>query len=386
MKIIHFITRLILGGAQENTILTVRGQQEAGHDVTLAFGPIYGPEGSLLKQARETGARCVELSAMRRAVNPWHDLRGYRQCLKLIDKIKPHVVHTHSSKAGILGRAAAWKRKVPVVVHTIHGLPFHPFLPAWKNRVYIALERWAARRCHHIVTVADSMIEQAVDAGVGRADQYTTVYSGMELEPYIEAPQDREITRAELGFDDDDLVVGTVARLSDLKGHEDVMAGMVELVKQHPGLKLLWVGDGWLRPRHEKQLGEMGMADRVVMTGLIPPQDVPKMIRAMDLMVHPSYHEGLPRTVPQALLTATPVVAYDCDGSPEVCIPNETGYLVPTGDRDKLRQAIDQALGDLSRARAMATEGQYRCIERFDWRKMVSRIDRVYRQYIGREA
>ncbi|MEX0741352.1 MAG: glycosyltransferase, partial [Phycisphaeraceae bacterium] len=121
MKILHLITRLILGGAQENTLLSCEGQAAAGHEVTLAFGPIYGPEGSLLERAQGGGYELAELSAMIRAVRPWTDVRCYYQVRKLIRELKPDVVHTHSSKAGIIGRAAAWAEGVPAVVHTIHG-------------------------------------------------------------------------------------------------------------------------------------------------------------------------------------------------------------------------------------------------------------------------
>ncbi|MFA7237534.1 MAG: glycosyltransferase, partial [Phycisphaeraceae bacterium] len=108
MKVLHLITRLILGGAQENTVLSCEGQRQAGHDVTLAFGPIYGPEGSLRDRAERSGCKLVELPAMKRAILPGTDWRCYRQCLRLIREIKPDVVHTHSSKAGIIGRMAAW--------------------------------------------------------------------------------------------------------------------------------------------------------------------------------------------------------------------------------------------------------------------------------------
>lgn len=382
MKILHLITRLILGGAQENTVLSVRGQVEAGHEVTLAFGPIYGPEGSLLEQAKATGAHLVELPAMRRAVNPLHDMACYRQCKKLIAELEPDVVHTHSSKAGIIGRKAAWTMGVPAVVHTIHGLAFHPYLPGWKNKLYIATERKAAQRCHKIVCVADAMIRQALDAGIGTPEMYTTVYSGMELEPYTQGPDDRAATRAELGIGDSDLVVGTVARLAELKGHDDIMDGLPQLVEAHPELKLLWVGDGWWRSRHEKRLAAMGMADRVVMTGLVPPERVAVYMRAMDVLVHPSYREGLPRTVPQALLSGAAVVAYDCDGASEACIDGETGLLAPTGDVDALRRAIAWMTDHPTERREMAERGRQLCIKRFDWRQMVSQLDGVYRQVL----
>ncbi len=382
MKVLHLITRLILGGAQENTVLSVRGQVEAGHDVTLAFGPIYGPEGSLLDQARATGARLVELPAMRRAVHPWRDWVCQRQCRRLIREVQPDVVHTHSSKAGVVGRKAAWALGVPAVVHTLHGLAYHPYQAGWKNRLYIAAEKRAVDRCHKIVCVADAMTRQALDAGIGTAEKYTTVYSGMEVEPYTQGPDDRAATRAELGIAEGDLVVGTVARLAELKGHDDIMDGLPQLVAAHPELKLLWVGDGWWRARHEKRLAAMGMRDRVIMTGLVPPERVAVLMRAMDVLVHPSYREGLPRTVPQALLSGVPVVAYDCDGAGEACIDGETGLLAATGDIDALRRAIAWMTDHPAERREMAERGRELCIERFDWRQMVSQLEGVYRQVL----
>ncbi|MDX1563820.1 MAG: glycosyltransferase family 4 protein [Phycisphaeraceae bacterium] len=382
LRVLHLITRFILGGAQENTLLSCRYQHEDGHEVILAHGPIYGPEGSLGRRADAAGFRREELPSMVRAVHPWKDRAAYRQCRKLIRKLKPDVVHTHSSKAGILGRAAAWAEKVPAVVHTIHGLPFHPYQNSLSRRLYIAAERWAARRCHRIVCVADAMARQALAAGVGRREQYLTVYSGMQIERFAEASDDRQRTRAELGLDDEDRVVGTVARLAELKGHDDLLEGLAALMKKNPRIKLLWVGDGWWRPRLEKRIASLNLSDRVKITGLVDPQEIPKMIRAMDLLVHPSYREGLARALPQALLCSVPVVSYDCDGASEVCLDGQTGRLVDTGDRGALAEAVEQMLEDPTSARAMAEAGRSLCLERFDARFMARRLIEVYRDVL----
>jgi len=184
MKILHLITRLILGGAQENTVLSCLGQASAGHEVTLAFGPIYGPEGSLLARLDGSGVRTVELADLVRELSPVSDWRAYRQCRRLIAETRPDVVHTHSSKAGIVGRFAARAEGVAAVVHTIHGLPFHAYQSAWRNAIYVAAERAAAKRCDRIICVADAMARQALAAGVGSAEQYQTIYSGMEVAAY----------------------------------------------------------------------------------------------------------------------------------------------------------------------------------------------------------
>jgi glycosyltransferase involved in cell wall biosynthesis len=386
MKILHFITRLILGGAQENTVLSCQGQAAAGHQVTLAFGPIYGPEGSLLDRAREGGYQLVGLPAMIRSVNPWTDWRCYRQCRELIRRLRPDVVHTHSSKAGILARAAAWAEGVPAVVHTIHGLPYHPYQSRAVHQAYIAAERWAARRCHAIVSVADAMTRQALAAGVGRPEQYTTIYSGMEIEPFIHCPVSRSQIRAELGLGDRDIVIGTVARLAELKGHDDLLEALVDELGQRDDMKLLWVGDGWWRRRLERKIQELRLLGHVAITGLVPPQRIPAMMRAMDILVHPSYREGMARTLPQALLSGVPVVSYDCDGAGEVCIEGHTGRLVPTGDVDRLREAVRWMI-DQPQERAMMVErGRTLCVERFDHRTMVRQLLELYESVLSAGA
>jgi len=193
MRIVHIITRLILGGAQENTLLTVEGlHHRHGDDVTLITGPAEGPEGDLFDRAYRQGLKVDVMPELIRAIHPATDYRAYRRLREAIRRLRPEVVHTHSSKAGILGRAAAWKESVPAVVHTIHGLPFGPSETATKNRLYIGLERWAAKRCHAIVGVCDAMSEQALAAGVGKKDQYLTVYSGMDVDAFLHPTRPRE--------------------------------------------------------------------------------------------------------------------------------------------------------------------------------------------------
>jgi glycosyltransferase involved in cell wall biosynthesis len=319
---------------------------------------------------------------MRRAVNPWTDWRCYSQCINLIRRTRPHVVHTHSSKAGIIGRFAARRAGVPVVVHTIHGLPFHEHQSGAAYRLYVALERAAARRCDAIVCVADAMTRQALAAGVGRAQQYTTIYSGMKTEPFIQAQAQRQATRRQLGFTAEDHVIGTVARLAELKGHDDLLDAIGPMMRDNPRLHMLWVGDGWWRDRLTRRIEQAGLTGRVHLTGLVDPQRIPALMAAMDLLVHPSYREGLPRTIPQALLCRTPVVSYDNDGAPEVCIDGQTGKLAPSGDRQALGEAVGWMIEHPAEASAMAQRGQALCSQRFAASTMVEQLEQLYRRLL----
>ncbi|UYV14148.1 MAG: glycosyltransferase family 4 protein [Phycisphaera sp.] len=383
-RILHISTRLILGGSQENTILSCEGQAGLGHEVHLAYGPIYGPEGSMLDRVRALGGiETHEVPHMIRPVRPVADVRAYRELKGLIDSIKPDVVHTHSSKAGILGRLAAWKAKCkPAVVHTIHGPPFLPG-KAVSNAIYTVAERIAARRCDAIVSVADSMTRQFLERGIGRPALYTTVRSGVDIEPYLASHPTRDEVRERLGIEPHELVVGTVARLAEDKGHDDLLDALGEDLKTNNHWRLLWVGDGYLRQRLEQRIESMGLAGRVVFSGLVPPADVPAMLRAMDVLAHPSYREGLPRTVTQALLAGVCPVAYDCDGTPEICRHKRTGWLIPTGDRVALGEAVRHLAAKPDERMALAAAGREVAGREFSAAAMVAGLEHVYRQALS---
>ncbi|MFG0294145.1 MAG: glycosyltransferase family 4 protein [Phycisphaerales bacterium JB050] len=390
MRILHISTRLILGGSQEHVVLLCEGQTELGHSVHLAYGPIYGPEGSMLERVtswRSSTERVIchhEVPDLVRELSPVRDRRCLKQLTALIRELKPDIVHTHSSKAGILGRMAAWKaggREGKLgVVHTVHGPPFHRYEKKWRNAVYIAAERMAAKRCHAIASVCDAMTKQFLEAGIGRREQYVTVRSGMETGAYLEPISNGERARGRdaLGLGAEDLVIGTVSRISDLKGHGDLVEACAPLMREHPEVKLLWVGDGWLREAMESQLDAMGLRDRVVMTGMVPPRNVPGLMKLMDVLVHPSSREGLPRAVVQGMLSGLAVIATDVDGTPEVCMDGQTGLLVKPGDPEGLRGALERLIGDEGLRRQLGEQGRAHCRVAYGAQRMVDEMEAVY--------
>ena len=389
MRIMHISTRLILGGSQENTVLSCEGQAALGHDVSLVFGPIYGPEGSLFDRVKHFRAangksiETIETPNLVRELHPIKDGRCYFDLRKLIRRWKPDVVHTHSSKAGILGRKAAWDERVKCVVHTIHGPPFHKYEKKWRNTVYIASERYAAKKCHKIICVADAMREQFLAARIGRPEQYVTVRSGMEIETFANPQWYRNDVRRELKLAQGDFVAGTVARLAEHKGHDDLLDALGTFMQANQQLILLWVGDGWWRERLLNRVKQLKLEDRVVTTGLVPPEEIPKFMQAMDVLIHPSYREGLPRTVTQAVLSGIPAIAYDEDGTREVCIVRQTGILLKTGDRDRLREAVQWMMEHPRERAEMGLRGREMCREQFASSTMVADLQRVYESVLG---
>ena len=386
MKIVHVITRLILGGAQENTLLTVEGLHHRHRDdVTLITGPAEGPEGDLFDRAERGGLNVELMPELVRAIRPSTDLEAYRLLRQAFRRLRPDVVHTHSSKAGILGRAAAWDEKVPLVVHTIHGLPFGPSEKPWRNRLYVGLERWAARRCHAIVSVCDAMTEQALAAGVGRPEQYETIYSGMEVGPFLEPPRSRDEVRRELGLPDEAVAFATVARLFERKGHEDLLSIAPSVLESNPRVRFVWIGSGILRDRLEAEAERLGVRDAITFTGIVPPGRIPELLNACDAVLHPSYREGLARVLPQGLIVGRPAISYDVDGAREVVTP-ETGILVPFLDRKALAEAVLDLAGDDERRRALGREGRRRFSDQFRHEVMVDRIRSLYERRLGSPA
>jgi glycosyltransferase involved in cell wall biosynthesis len=378
MKIVHVITRLIVGGAQENTLLSCEGQHDLGHEVTLITGPPLGPEGSLLERAQRYGYRVEVLEEMKRSILPVADVRVYQHLKSRFRQLRPDVVHTHSSKAGIIGRWAAHAAEVYGVVHTIHGLAFTASTRKTVNKFYELCERETAPITRKIVCVADAMAEQSLAANIGKPEQYVTVYSGMNTAPFLSPPVPRDDVRRQLGLNDDDIAVGTIARLFDLKGHDDLLDLAPELCARYPKLKFMWVGDGSLRPRFERQIAAMKLADRFILTGLVPPTRIPELVNAMDIVAHPSRREGLARALPQGSLAGKPVVTYDIDGAKEGVLDGRTGYVLPPFDKFSFGQRIGQLLDDAALRKRLGETGRAFALRRFDAKVMVEGLERVY--------
>ena len=383
MRIVHVITRLILGGAQENTLLTVDGlHHDHGDDVTLITGPAEGPEGDLFARAEARGLKVEVMPELVRAIRPRVDLAAYRELRRSIRRLRPEVVHTHSSKAGIVGRAAAWDERVPAVVHTIHGLPFGPSESALKNRLYVALERWAARRCHAIVGVCDAMGEQALAAGVGRPEQYSTGSSGMDVDAFLNPSRPRDEVRGELGLGPDHVAFATVARLFERKGHDDILAAAPAVLAANPSVRFVFIGDGILRDRLEADARRLGVGHAVRFTGLVPPDAIPALLGGVDAVVHPSLREGLARVLPQALLVGRPAISYDVDGAKEVVRP-ETGILLPPRDIAGLAAAILRLAGDADLRARMGRAGRDRFADQFRSETMVRQLRLLYERLLA---
>lgn len=385
MRVVHIITRLVVGGAQENTLSTLGGlRQIPGLTVNLISGPALGPEGTLENEARQFPGLLTLVPELVRPIHPLKDFIAFRKLTEILRDQKPDLVHTHSGKAGILGRLAAKRAGVPIIVHHIHGPSFGNFQGALANRLFTAAERHAGKITDHFFCSADAMTRLYLAAGIGRAEQYTRIFSGFDLAPFLKAADDPALRRA-LGLDQKHFVIGKIGRLYHLKGHADALAAFARLAPQTPNARLLLVGDGILRGELENQARALGLGKKVIFAGLVRPAEVPRYLGIMDCVAHLSYREALSRVLPQALAAGKPVVAYAFDGADEICMENQTGFLVRTGDLDTAARRLSQLAGDAALRRKYGQTGRKFVQENFSVEKMVADQYEVYQQLAARK-
>jgi glycosyltransferase involved in cell wall biosynthesis len=386
VRVLHIITRLIVGGAQENTLLSVEGLDRLPeYEVTLVTGVDNGPEGDLLERARRT-TRLVIVPELGRSINPLSDVAASYKLYRLIRTGRYHIVHTHSSKAGVLGRLAAKLAGTPIVVHTLHSLVFHDYQPWLVNRLWWVVKMLCAPLTDHFISVSSVISQKAIAAGIGRPEKFTTIYSGMELDWFLDSKVDPAAVRREFGIPEDAPVVGKIARLFSLKGHDQLLDAAPEIVRRHPNVRFFLIGDGLLYEHLRSRAREAGILDNFVFAGLIPRERIPEMIAGMDVVVHTSLREGLARVLPQALAMGKPCVSFDLDGAPEVVIPGETGFLVKPGDVRELADAISELLANPQLRARMGEAGRHRVDPAFRAETMVEQIASVYQLLLSRYA
>jgi glycosyltransferase involved in cell wall biosynthesis len=280
----------------------------------------------------------------------------------------------------VLGRLAARAARVPVIVHTVHGWGFHDRMTRRRRAVYVALERLAARAGHKLVAVTPFDIEKGLSQRIGRREDYVVVRSGIELDRFMRPSRGRDDVRAELGIPAAATVVGSVTRLSPQKAPLDLVDAFGLAARARPETWFLIVGDGSLRAEVEARLLRVGLAGRVVLTGV--RRDVPELLGAMDVFALSSLWEGLPRAILQAMAARLPVVATAADGTAEVVREGATGFLVPRGRSDVFGERLVRLADDPALRRALGDAG-HAAAGPFGAPHMVAELDELYTALLG---
>jgi glycosyltransferase involved in cell wall biosynthesis len=348
--------------------------------VEVLSGPQTGSEGSLIEEVRANGIPLTILPDMLREISPLHDIMALVRITRFTGTNRYTIVHTNSSKAGIIGRVAARMAGTPIIVHTVHGWSFHEHMAPWLRRVYITLERFAASFTDAMVVVADSDIDKGLQAGIGRPEQYHLIRSAISMEEFNPQRVSRQTAREQLGIPVDAPVLGNVGRFSPPKNPFDWVEVAALVAKQIPDCYFLLVGDGTLRFEAEALIAEKKLSERTIFTGL--RRDVPEMLAAIDVFLLISQWEGLPRVIPQALAMQVPVVATHVGGSAEAIVHGETGYQCNYGDLDNLAAYSLKLLRDEHLRTEMGQRGRIFAIQEFDVHRMTHQMEALYEELL----
>jgi glycosyltransferase involved in cell wall biosynthesis len=378
-SVLMVVTLFSVGGATETVVAIAGGLRARGYSVDIVTGLPLPAEGDMYEAAASLGIPVVTLPHLVRSVHPLNDLIAFFQLLHLMRSRKYTIVHTHSSKAGILGRLAARFVRVPVVVHTIHGFPFHGFQPFIVRKLFVLIERMAAHFSDAIVAVSQAIVDQCRAVRIGREDQFTVIRSGFDVDQFIQSGRLRARIRAQYGLRDNEIAIGTISRLADLKGHKYILLAGAELCVRYPQIKFFFIGDGEIRDQLQQQAEHLGLRGHIVFTGLLDPKDIPGIISAMDFIVHPSLHEGLARVLPQSIIAGKKVVSFALAGVSEVIRGDATGYVVPTEDVVALREVCQGLCADES-TRCVEANERSTVADEFSTTTMVQRTMDLYQR------
>lgn len=378
----HVITRMIVGGAQENTLHSVMGLAALpDYDARLLTGPETGPEGNLL-EGLEGDVDVAYVPRLVRSINPASDALATVDIYRIFKSSQPQIAHTHSSKAGVLGRVAARAAGVPVVVHTLHSLVYHDYQPALVNRTYRTVKRTLSPITDHYVSVSDNIGQRAMAAGIGAPERHSTIRSGFHTDDFVRRLLSRTEARDRCDLPQDRLIVGCIGRLFPLKGHAEIVAAARHLVAREPDVLFAFVGSGPLLPQLEQNIREVGLERNFRFLGRVPATEIPVVLSSFDVLVHASLREGLARVIPQGVLAGVPVVCYDLDGSSEVVTDGVNGFLVAPQDTIGLADRLGALAGDESLRERLGGCGRHKVQAEFSVEEMVSSLDRLYRRLL----
>lgn len=383
-KVLHPITRLIVGGAQEHTMYTAAMLDKAKYQVEVVCGPQTGSEGSMIQEVRDQGVPLEIIPELVREINPWKDLAAFWTLFRRMKSGGYTIVHTNSSKAGILARLAAKFAGVPIIVHNVHGWSFHDRMNPARRRIFIFLERFTARLSDALIVVAERDIKKGLAEKIGDPELYHLIRSAIPLEMFSPEKIDRGEVLRELGIPLDVPVLGNIGRLSPQKNPLDWVRVAKKVSDDFPRCRFLLVGDGPLRKEVESMLRDVGIANRTILTGL--RRDVTRMLAAMDVFLLTSLWEGLPRVIPQAMAMKIPVVANRVDGAVEAIEHGLSGYLCEPGEIQQMAGYCVDLLKSPQLRMQIGEHGQTRVLDEFDLEVMIAQIEELYQELLSRKG
>ncbi|BFM39377.1 glycosyltransferase family 4 protein [Synechocystis sp. LKSZ1] len=377
-KILHIITRLVVGGAQDNTLLTVKNHDRAFYHISLASNP----DGIWLDRAKNYSDCFYPISSLVNPISPFKDWQAFWDIVAILKKEKIDIVHTHSSKAGILGRLAANYCKIPVV-HTIHGFPFHDFMPPWKKQLFITIEKKIAQKTNFLITVCELNRKEALQLGIVNQDNAQTIYSGIDFDK-LDQTFDYNSLKQELNIIPETKIITMVGRLDKQKAPYYLITAFAQVLEKFPDTILLLVGEGELEESLRNQIKALNIELNVKFLG--SRDDVPVILNITNIFALSSLWEGLGRAMTEAMLMGIPVVVPNIYGIPEIVHHNETGLLFEAKDTDQLANHLVFLLNNPQECQRLGKNAKVLTRRLFDGKEMVRQIEAIYEKVLSKNG
>ena len=382
IKVAHIIARMITGGADENTLFTIEGLNKEKYEIDLITGEEFDKD--ILNKVKNHPFDIIQIKGLKWKLNFLYDPIVLLKLIKLLKRKRYDIVHTHTTKAGILGRIAAYISGVPVIVHGLHGSTFQAFDSWLLNLLLFLFERFTGRFTDAYISVSKVLSETYIEKGIGEKENHYTVYSGMELSKFYYARDKISYKEKyeELGINAGDFLIGNVARLETRKGHKFLLDAFKNVVEKQKDsyIKLLIIGEGNKREYLEDYVKELNLGDKVIFAGY--REDVEDLMAVMDIFVLTSLREGLPRVLVQAAAVGVPSVAFNVDGVSEIIKDNYNGFLVEVKDLEQLENRIMQYMNNKELVLMHGRNGREFIENKWSIKGMVDKIDKIYQNLI----
>ncbi|HZB23443.1 MAG TPA: glycosyltransferase family 4 protein [Gaiellaceae bacterium] len=385
VRVLRVIARLNMGGPALHVAYLTAGLRERGYETTLVAGSLARGEDSMEFVTRELGIDVAQLPALGRDIAPLRDVQATLRLARLIKRVRPHILHTHTAKAGAVGRLAALlagDARPPIVVHTFHGHVLRGYFGPVRSRAFGLLERWLAELTTALVAVSPEVRDDLVRLGVAPREKFTVVRLGIELGERIAEHDGREETRRVLGIGAERFTVGWIGRMTGVKRTHDVLLAFKRLGEHGVDACLCLVGDGPDRAQLEQRAHELGIMKRTLFLGY--QEDVAPFYAAFDAMILPSGNEGTPVSAIESLAAGRPVVATRVGGVPDVVRDGEDGFLVEPGAVDDLAERLARLARDADLRRRMGDAGRERVLPRYSVDRLVDDVDTLYRTLLAK--
>ena len=385
VKILRVIARLNMGGPALHVAYLTEGLRKLGYETTLVAGSLARGEDSMAFVADAHGVEIVHIDELGREISPLRDLVATIRLARLIRKERPQILHTHTAKAGTVGRVAALlagSRRPPIVVHTFHGHVLRGYFGPFRSLLFRLLERWLASRTTALIAVSPQVRDDLVGLGVAPRERFVVIRLGIELGERVSGEQNgRAESRRYLGIPDDRFAVGWIGRMTAVKRTDDVLVAFKRLRDSGVDAMLCMVGDGPDRVQLERRAHDLGIMRHVLFLGY--QEEVASFYAAFDTLVLPSSNEGTPVSAIEALAAGRPVVATRVGGVPDVVRDGEDGFLVETGETNELAERLERLARDPELRERMGRQGRERVLPRYAVERLVEDIDELYRSLLN---